>query len=452
MHRIEKLGMNRQKTAYLVLQSSSMIAQGIFAIVLIAAIYLFSRNVGKIRRNINLGRDLDMNDNKPERFKTMMRVAFGQSKMGTRPVPAFFHLLVYVGFILINIEVMEILIDGLAGTHRIFQPLLGGFYTFLLSFFEILGALVLIGCFAFLYRRHVQKLFRLTMPEMKGWPQKDATNILIIEIVLMLALFVMNAADRSFQLSTGGSMPISSLIAPLFDSMGDHSLHTLERIAWWFHIVGILAFLNYLPFSKHFHIILAFPNTWYTRLEPKGQFSNMSSVTTEVQLMMDPSAPTPEGYEPPTSFGAKDVQDLSWKNLMEAYTCTECGRCTSSCPANQTGKLLSPRKVMMDTRDRLEEVGKNIDANGGTFADDGKNLHSYISKEELWACTTCNACAEACPVNINPMEIIFQMRQFLVMEQADAPGELNNMFSNLENNGAPWQFSPADRANWTQDA
>jgi len=393
-----------------------------------------------------------MSDRKPERIKTMLRVAFGQSKMGARPVPAFFHLLIYVGFVLINLEVMEIMIDGLAGTHRVLQGPLGALYPIMLGFFEILGALVLISCLAFLYRRHIQKLFRLNMPEMKGWASKDATYILIIEIVLMAALFVMNATDRSFQLSTGGSMPISSFLAPLFENIGDQSLHTIERGAWWFHILGILAFLNYLPFSKHFHIILAFPSTYYSRLDPKGSFANMSSVTTEVNLMMDPSAPTPEGYEPPTSFGAKDVQDLSWKNLMEAYSCTECGRCTSECPANQTGKLLSPRKVMMDTRDRLEEVGKNIDSNKGEFVDDGKNLHSLISKEELWACTTCNACAEACPININPMEIIFQMRQYLVMEQADAPSELNNMFSNLENNGAPWQFSPADRANWTQES
>lgn len=427
-----------------------MLAQGIFAVILLSAIFLFARNVGKIRRNILLGRDVDMSDRKGDRFKTMLRVAFGQSKMGTRPVPAFFHLLIYVGFVLINIEVLEIFFDGLAGTHRAFQPILGSFYTFLLGFFEVLGLFVLIACVAFLYRRHIQRVGRLTMPELKGWPQKDATTILVIEIVLMVALFVMNATDRSFQLSTAGSMPVSSFIAPFFDNTGDATLSYIERGAWWFHILGILAFLNYLPFSKHFHIILAFPSTWYSRLEPKGSFANLESVTTEVQLMMDPSAAVPEGYEPPTSFGAKDVQDLSWKNLMEAYSCTECGRCTSVCPANITGKLLSPRKVMMDTRDRLEEVGKNMDANEGVFVDDNKNLHSLISKEELWACTTCNACAEACPININPMEIIFQMRQYLVMEKSEAPGELNNMFNNLENNGAPWQFSPADRANWTQ--
>lgn len=425
-----------------------MIAQILFAIALIGASILFAKNVGKIRRNIFLGKDQDLSDRKSERFKTMMRVAFGQSKMGTRPVAAFFHLLIYAGFVLINIEILEIIIDGLFGTHRIFQPLLGGLYTGALAFFEILGILVVAACIVFLYRRHVSKVKRLTMSEMKGWPAKDATNILIIELVLMTALFVMNASDRAFQESVGFSMPISSLIAPMFENMGDTALAGVEHTAWWLHILGILAFLNYLPFSKHFHIIMAFPNTWYSNLNPKGSFANMPEVTTEVNLMMDPSAPTPEGYEPPTSFGVKDVQDLSWKSLMEAYTCTECGRCTSVCPANTTGKLLSPRKVMMDTRDRLEEVGKNIDSNKGEFVDDNKNLHSYISEEELWACTTCNACVEICPVNINPMDIIFQMRQYLVMEKASAPTELNNMFNNLENNGAPWQFSPADRANW----
>jgi len=424
--------------------------QILFALVLIAAIYFFAKNVGRIRRNIFLGKKLDIKDNKAERWKTMARVAMGQSKMGTRPVAALFHFLIYVGFILINIEVLEIVLDGLLGTHRLFQPKLGSFYTVLIGFFEILGVLVLLSCLVFLYRRHILKVKRLNQEEMLGWPGKDATNILVIEIVLMLALFTMNAADRAFQLQTAQSMPISGMLYNLFAGMGDTTLHSIEQTAWWFHIIGILAFLNYLPYSKHFHIILAFPNTYYSNLKKKGEFANMESVTTEVNLMMDPSAPTPEGYEPPSSFGVKDVQDLPWKSLMEAYSCTECGRCTSECPANQTGKLLSPRKVMMDTRDRLEEVGKNVDKNG-EFQDDGKNLHNYISEEELWACTTCNACVEVCPVNINPMDIIFQMRQYLVMEKATAPAELNNMFSNLENNGAPWQFSPADRANWTMD-
>ena len=425
-----------------------IVSQIIFALALAAAIYLFARNVGKIRRNINLGKPLDRSDNPSLRLKTMLRVAFGQSKMVVRPMPGILHFIVYIGFVLINIEVLEIIIDGLAGTHRIFMSPLGSVYTAAVGFFEILGVMVLLACVFFLTRRYISKVPRLNMKEVQGWPVKDATNILVIEIVLMLALLVMNATDLHFQQET--SMPISSLLAPLFSGMGEGTVHTIERVAWWGHILGILAFLNYLPFSKHFHIILAFPNTYYSDLNPKGKFTNMESVTTEVKLMMDPSALPPDNYEPPTSFGVKDVTDLTWKNLMDSYSCTECGRCTSVCPANITGKLLSPRKVMMDTRDRLEEVGKNIDKNG-KFEDDGKNLHSYISTEELWACTTCNACAEACPVNINPVDIIYGMRQYLVMEQSQAPSELNGMFTNLVNNGAPWQFPPSDRGNWAQD-
>lgn len=429
----------------------AIVSQILFLLVLAGALVLFAKNVMKIRRNILLGRPEDRSDNPGKRLFTMARVAFGQSKMGTRPVAAVMHFFIYVGFVLINIEVLEIFTDGLSGRHRAFQPFLGDFYNYLIGFFEILGLFVLISCVVFLSRRHLVKVKRLNQSELKGWPKKDATTILVVEIVLMTAMYFMNATDRSFQLSTGFSMPVSSWLAPFFDGVGEQSLHTIERTAWWFHVLGILAFLNYLPFSKHFHIILAFPNTYYSNLEPKGKFDNMAAVTTEVQLMMDPSTPTPEGYEPPTSFGVKDVFDLSWKNLLDAYTCTECGRCTSECPANQTGKLLSPRKIMMDTRDRLEEVGKNIDKNNGTFADDNKNLHSYISEEELWACTTCNACVQVCPVNIDPLEIIFKMRQYKVMEQSSAPAELNNMFSNMENNGAPWQFSPADRGNWTEN-
>jgi ferredoxin len=434
-----------------------MISQIIFLIITTIAVYFFAKSLGKIRRNILLGKDIDLTDNKPKRLQTMLRVAFGQSKMGTRPVAAFFHFIIYIGFVLINIEVLEILIDGLVGTHRVLA-FMGVVYSAAIGFFEILAFGVLVACLVFLSRRYIIKLKRFTSPELKGFPNKDAASILGIEIVLMLALLCMNGADQLLQAQgadhykIAGSFPISSwLTAPLFTGLSSETLVLIERGAWWFHIIGIFLFMNYLPFSKHFHVILAFPNTYYSNLNDKGKLNNMASVTQEVTLMLDPTAAAPAGYEPPTSFGVKDVTDLTWKNLMDAYSCTECGRCTSSCPQNQTGKLLSPRKIMMDTRDRLVEVGENID-NNGVFTDDNKNLHSYISEEELWACNTCNACVEACPININPMEIIVEMRRYKVMEQSAAPASLNNMFSNLENNQAPWQFSPMDRANWTEEA
>jgi ferredoxin len=437
-----------------------MIEQLVFVAVMAVSIWLFARNLGKIRRNILLGKDVDLSDNKAERWKTMLKVAFGQTKMAARPVPFLLHLIVYVGFVLINIEVVEILIDGVFGTHRVLS-VLGPVYNAAIGFFEWLAFGVLVACIFFLCRRYVVKLARFRSPELSGFPNRDAATILFVEIILMAALLCMNAADQLLQIRghehyiAAGSFPVSSwLLLPLFEStnLSDGLLIGIERAAWWFHILGIFAFMNYLPFSKHFHIIMAFPNTFYSNLQAKGQFNNMASVTQEVKLMLDPSAATPEGYQPPTSFGVKDVQDLTWKNLMDAYTCTECGRCTSSCPQNNTGKLLSPRKIMMDVRDRLEEVGKNIDDHKGTFTDDGKNLHTYISEAELWACNTCNACVEACPVNINPMEIIVEMRRYKVMEQSAAPQSWNMMFNNLENNQAPWQFSPMDRANWTQEA
>lgn len=432
----------------------------IFALILGVGSWIFAGRVKFIRRNIFLGKEQDLSDNPSARWKQMLWVAMGQSKMVKRPVAGFFHILIYVGFVLINIEVLEILIDGLLGTHRFFAHYLGSIYDVAIGFFEILAFGVVVACVVFLARRFVIKVPRLQMNELKGWPMKDATIILVVEIVLMGALLMMNAAEQVLvnkELMEGhGSFPVSQYLVGFFSGFSDGSVHMIERLCWWFHFVGIVVFLNYVPYSKHWHIIMSFPNVYYTPLKPKGSFENLDYVTTEVKLMMDPAAQPPDGYEPPAGFGAKDVQDLTWKNLMDAYTCTECGRCSSVCPANQTGKLLSPRKVMMDTRDRLEEVGRGIDAakKAGTPVEgrfeDGKDLHSYVSAEELWACTTCNACAEACPVNINPVDIIVQMRQYQVMEKSAAPSELNNMFTNLENNGAPWQFNQMDKANWTQ--
>ncbi len=430
-----------------------MVLQVIFLIVAVAAIALFSLNVRKIIRNINLGKDTDRSDRPVERLATMLRVAFGQSKMGKRPVAAILHLFVYVGFVVINLEVMEIIIDGLFGTHRIFAAPLGGLYNVLIASFEVLAALVLLGVIAFYARRNIIKLKRFTGTEMTNWPRSDATIILIVEVFLMTAFLFMNAADSKLQqleslhYILAGSFPVSSFLVPILPD-SESALIIIERFCWWFHIVGIFAFLNYLPYSKHFHIIMAFPNTYYSNLEPKGEFSNMTSVSNEVKAMLDPTyipEPIPEGGR----FGAKDISDLTWKNLMDAYTCTECGRCTSVCPANMTGKLLSPRKIMMDTRDRMVEVGNNIDKHGKDHQDGKSLLDNYISKEEIWACTTCNACTDACPLNIDPLAIIMELRRYSVMEEAQAPGSLNNMFGNIENNGAPWKYSNADRANWT---
>jgi heterodisulfide reductase subunit C len=424
-----------------------MLSQIIFIIITGIAVFFCAKSVKRIRKNIFLGRKEDRSDNPSQRLKTMTMVALGQSKMTKRPLAAFFHILIYIGFVLINIEVLEIIIDGLAGTHRIFEPLLGGLYGIAIGFFEILGALVILACVVFLIRRNSGAVKRFSGVEMTKWPKMDGNYILIIEIVLMFALLIMNAADKPLQ--SAYSMPISQFLNTWFTGLSENNTHTVIQTAWWFHWVGILFFVNYIPFSKHLHIFMAFPNTYYSNLNPKGKIANMESVTTEVKLMLDPNATPPENYIAPEGFGAKDVQDLSWKNLMDAYSCTECGRCTSVCPANITGKLLSPRKVMMDTRDRLEEVGKNLEKHGLDYKDD-QNLHNRITSEELWACTTCNACAEACPVNISPVDIIMQMRQYLVMEQSSAPSELNGMLTNLENNGAPWQFPASDRGNWTQ--
>ena len=429
----------------------------LFIIVFIAATALFTINAKKIIRNIHLGRKLNRTDRKAERWKLMARVALGQSKMVVKPVAGFLHILVYVGFVIINLEVLEIILDGILGTHRLFAPFLGSFYDFLIASFEFLALGVLVAVVIFYIRRNIIYIKRFRQNELNGWPRSDANLILLIEVLLMSAFLTMNAADQVLQdrgvehYIQAGSFPVSSIITGLFSSWSDASVIAYERFTWWFHILGIFAFLNYLPYSKHFHIILAFPNVWYSNLDKKGRFSNMAAVTNEVNLMMDPSA-LPIEIDGTVKFGAKDIQDLTWKNLLDAYTCTECGRCTSECPANQTGKLLSPRAIMMKTRDRMEEVGKNIDANKGEFKDDGKSLlHDYISPEELWACTTCNACVEACPVNIDPLSIIVDLRRQLVMEESAPPASLSAMFTNVENNGAPWQFSPADRLNWKDE-
>jgi heterodisulfide reductase subunit C len=402
-----------------------------------------------------LGHDVNRTDNPSARWKNMAMIALGQSKMVKRPIAGFLHIIVYVGFIIINLEVLEIIIDGLFGTHRVFS-FLGGFYGVLIGSFEVLAVLVLLAVAAFWIRRNVIKLKRFASSDLNGAPKKDADIILYFEVVLMSLFLIMNAFDLKFQDMNSGNI-ISQFLAPSPDVFSLEAVIIIERAAWWFHIIGILIFLNYLYYSKHLHILLAFPNTYFADLNAKGKFDNLESVTKEVKLMMDPNA-DPFAAQPvdenavPSKFGASDVQDLNWVQLLNAYTCTECGRCTSSCPANQTGKKLSPRKIMMDTRDRLEEVGKNIDANKGVFVPDNKSLlNDYITPEELWACTSCNACVEECPVNISPLSIIMDMRRYLVMEQSAAPQSLNAMMTNIENNGAPWQYNHQDRLNWKDE-
>ena len=434
------------------------ISNVLFGVLLIIGIGFFVNNIQKLFRNIKLGKSINRNDNKLQRFKNMAMIALGQSKMVKRPFSGFLHIIVYVGFVIINIEVLEIVVDGLLGTHRVFQPYLGdAFYGFLIGVFEVLAALVFIAVVFFWLRRNLANIKRFLSKEMTGWPKRDGNLILYFEMVLMSLFIIMNATDTAFQEAGVGNI-ISQFVAPIFEVYTPETIHAIERTAWWIHIIGILVFLNYLFYSKHLHILLAFPNTYFGSLKPKGQFSNSEAVLKEVQMMMDPSvdpyALPEEGAEEevPAKFGASDVADLSWVQLLNSYTCTECGRCTSACPANLTGKELSPRSIMMKTRDRLEEVGRNIDANKGTFKDDGKQLlNDYIRPEELWACTSCNACVEECPVSIDPLSIIMEMRNYLVMEQSAAPQELNMMMSNIENNGAPWQYNQQDRLNWADE-
>jgi heterodisulfide reductase subunit C len=420
----------------------AMILEILFAIITGAAFFLFGKNLLAIRRNILIGKDQALNDQPGRRWKNVFLLALGQKKMFRNPLVAILHLIVYLGFIIINIELLEIIVDGVTGSHRAFAPYLGSCYDLLINGFEILAAIVLIACVVFFTRRNMIQIKRFISQDLNGWPRSDANAILIAEIVLMSLFLLMNAADPT------GNFIISSHLKPVLSGFSEAQLNTIEHSAWWLHILGIYAFMNYLPYSKHLHIILAFPNAYYASLLPKGEMHNMVSIQNEVLYAMQPEL-APSNAAAPEKFGARDVMDLSWKNLMDAYSCTECGRCSAACPANSTGKVLSPRKIMMSTRDRLEEVGKNIDKNK-QFVEDGKSLlHDYISVEELRACTTCNACVEECPVSISPMDIIIELRRSLVMEESNAPAEWNGMFSNIENNFAPWKFSPDDRDAWT---
>ena len=433
------------------------IQQAAFLLLVGFSVWLFGKNILQIRRNILLGKDENLKDNPGLRWKNLLLLAFGQKKMFRNPLVAVMHFIIYAGFIIINIEVLEIVLDGLLGTHRLFLGSLGNFYNFIINFFEWLAVGVIIVCVIFLARRNVIKLKRFISKDLDGWPRSDANYILITEIILMTLFITMNATDRALQLQGSnehyretGDFIFSGMIAPLFQHFSSAQLVIIERSCWWLHIVGIFAFLNYLPYSKHLHIMLAFPNAYYARLEPNGKMDNLESVQNEVKYMMQPEL-APTGEQAPVKFGAKDVLDLSWKSLLDAYSCTECGRCTAACPANITGKLLSPRKIMMDTRDRLQEVGENVNKNK-IFKEDGKSLlYDYITVEELRACTTCNACVQECPVSINPLDIIIELRRSLIMEDSNAPQEWNGMFSNIENNFAPWKLSPSDRDNWATE-
>ena len=425
----------------------------IFVLVLFLGLFFFCRNLYRLYRNINLGKQIDVSDNKIQRFTNMAKIALGQGKLIKRPISGFLHVVVYVGFVIINIELLEIVLDGILGSHRLFSDYLGDLYGYLIGTFEFLAVSVLLAVSAFWIRRNIIKLKRFFGDNMKGWPKNDANIILYFEVVLMILFITMNATDMKFQEMNSGNL-ISGYIAGFFNGYSSESLHLIERACWWAHIIGILIFMNYLYFSKHLHILLAFPNTYFAKLNNLGEVDNLNSVTNEVKLMMDPETAFSNDVsetEEIEKFGSSDVMDLNKLQLLNAYSCTECGRCTSVCPANITGKKLSPRKIMMDTRDRIEEVGKNIDLNNGNFVDDGKTLlNDYITKEELWACTSCNACVQECPISIDPLSIILDMRRYLVMEESAAPLELNNMMSNIENNGAPWPYNQMDRLNWKE--
>jgi len=432
-----------------------MILQGIFLALLLGAALLFYRNTNAIFRNIRMGKELDIKDNKPTRWKLMLKVAIGQSKLSKKPIAGILHIIVYIGFILVNVEMIEILYDGLIGSHRILSFL--PFYNMLISLLEVLASLVIIVCIVFLIRRNILNIRRFQSIELTRWPRLDANIILCTEIVLMLAFLIMNTADSLVQpfkmqgSTINGTYLISSILTPALSSFNLEKLMIIERTGWWIHILGVFAFLNYIPYSKHFHILLAFPNVYYSKLKPLSHILNMESVTREVKIAMGILIDNGDISTDQTVFGAKDVKDLSWKVLMDAYSCTECGRCTIVCPANLTGKKLSPRKIVMDTRDRIEELGSFVKKKGLNFSDGKMLLDNYISMEEIWACTTCNACTYECPVNIDPLAIIIELRRYVFMEKATAPALLNAMSVNIENNGAPWQYSVADRLNWASN-
>jgi len=435
----------------------SYIPQIIFLLLFVFAVGFFIQNMKKLIRNVKLGKAYWPTDHKNLRWRRVILNALGQKKMFKRPIPAILHFFVYAGFIIINIEILEIILDGLLGTHRLFAPLLGDLYAPFISFFEFLALGVLIGCVIFLIRRNILKIKRLNQPELNHWPRIDANTILTAEIILMILFLTLNTTDQVLQgrgdphFFNTGRFFFTGFLMPLFDGLSTGTLIAIERICWWGHIIGILAFLNYLYYSKHLHILFAFPNTWYSKLDPQGKITNMPEIQREVALMLDPSAASTEAPGEPGRFGAKDIYDLKTTDLLGAFSCTECGRCTAVCPANITGKKLSPRKIMMDTRDRCEEIGRGIDKQGKDYKDEKSLLGDYITHEEIFACTTCQACVEACPVNIDPLNIIVQLRRYAIMEESQAPGNWNTMFTSTENNQAPWQFSPMDRANWIID-